>query len=300
MALQETNWGPIRLIPGENNGKYPSCHSIFIENAGVLIDPASNRDKLRQLKESGKVRMVWLSHWHEDHFRDLDLFDDLPLWMSELDAPPLSDLDIFFSWCGLDDEKGAALRAVWEPVMKNQFHFRSRMPEKFLSEGDVIDLGGITVEVIHIPGHTPGHLAFYFRETEVLFMADCDLTPFGPWYGDRYSSIEKTIGSIEKLRNIPAKVHLTAHETGILKNPSGQVWDDYLDVIQRREDALLECLAEPKAITDIVEEWIIYGKERKPRELYAFGEQAHMVKHLERLIRNKKVQYEFEKYHRVR
>lgn len=300
MALQETNWGPVWLIPGENKGRYPSCHSVFIENAGVLIDPSSDRERLRQLKDSGKVRMVWLSHWHEDHFRDLDLFDDLPLWMNEQDAPPLSDMDVFFSWYGMDDENSASLRSQWEPIMEKQFHFRPRKPEKFLSEGDVVDLDGITVEVIHIPGHTPGHLAFYFREEEILFMADCDLTPFGPWYGDRYSSIEDTIQSIERLRNIPAKIHLTAHETGVLKNPPDQLWSAYRDVIWKREFALLDCLSEPKTISEIVDEWIVYGKERKPREFYAFGEQAHMEKHLERLIRNQEVRFESGKYYRIR
>jgi len=39
-------FGPIRFIPGENRGKYPFCHSLYIDGVGILIDPASDRDRL--------------------------------------------------------------------------------------------------------------------------------------------------------------------------------------------------------------------------------------------------------------
>lgn len=299
MALKKHRYGPIQLLPGDNNGRYPSCNSIFVEEAGLLIDPASNRERLKALQSEGKVRMVWLSHWHEDHFRDLDLFENQPLWMSPHDAPPLSDMGIFFEWYGIDGEEGRELRSHWQPIMEKQFHFRPRTPDRFLRDGDVIDLGGVTAEVIHIPGHTPGHLAFYFQEPEILFMGDCDLTPFGPWYGDRYSSIEQTIESIERLRNIPAKVYLAGHETGIFENPPRELWQDYLDVIRKRETALLDFLSEPKTMDEIVEAWIVYGKPRQPREFYEFGERAHMTKHLEQLMRNGRIAFNAGRYRRI-
>ncbi|MCF8026207.1 MAG: MBL fold metallo-hydrolase [Desulfobacteraceae bacterium] len=299
MTFQEQCYGPIRLIPGDNGGRYPSCHSILLEDAGILIDPASNRERLEELQAQGKIRMVWLSHWHEDHFRDLDLFDDRPLWMNPHDAPPLSDMEIFFEWYGLNGKAGRQLRLHWEPILKEQFHFRPRTPDGFLNDGDRINLGNLTVEVIHIPGHTPGHVAFYFREPEILFMGDCDLTAFGPWYGDRYSSIEQTINSVQRLRNIPARVYLAGHETGIFENPSQELWQNYLDVIQKRETALLNLLTKPKTMDEIVEAWIVYGKERQPREFYEFGERAHMEKHLERLMDSGVVTCDSGRYRRI-
>ena len=77
--MEEKSFGPIRFIPGINRGKYPYCHSLYIEDAKILIDPASDRERLKRLREEVGVEQVWLSHWHEDHFMDLDLFDDLPL-----------------------------------------------------------------------------------------------------------------------------------------------------------------------------------------------------------------------------
>jgi len=69
-----------------------------------LVDPASDRDRLKGLREGGGVRKVWLSHWHEDHFMHLDLFEDVPLLMSELDAPQLSDVEIFLDGYGIKQE----------------------------------------------------------------------------------------------------------------------------------------------------------------------------------------------------
>ena len=98
--MKERDFGPVRFIPGENQGRYPFCHSIYLKGPGVLIDPASDREKLLKLKKNSSVKEVWLSHWHEDHLMHLDLFDDLPLCISEPDAAPLSDLDLFMDAMG--------------------------------------------------------------------------------------------------------------------------------------------------------------------------------------------------------
>jgi hydroxyacylglutathione hydrolase len=279
--MEERNFGPVRIIPGENQGKYPFCHSLYIEGAGVLIDPASNRERLAHLKKTYDIEAIWLSHWHEDHFMHLDLFNSLPLWVSKQDAPPLSDLEVFLDWYGLDDHSE---RQYWRCVLTEQFHFQPRKPSGFLENGDRIKLGPVTVEVIHTPGHTPGHLAFLIEEPEVLFMGDYDLTKFGPWYGDSFSSIKDTIASIEHLRQIPAKVRLTSHETGIYEKEPGELWDQYLGVIKEREEKLLKLLEKPRTMEEIVEAWIVYGQPREPRAFFAFGERAIMRKHLEHLI----------------
>jgi len=38
--MEEKKFSPIRFIPGINQGKYPYCHSVYIEGAKILIDPA--------------------------------------------------------------------------------------------------------------------------------------------------------------------------------------------------------------------------------------------------------------------
>jgi len=280
--VEEQHFGPIWFIPGNNRGKYPSCHSLYIEGAGILIDPASDRERLFRLRKDRGVKMVWLSHAHEDHFMHLDLFDDLPLWISDKDSPPLSSVEIFLDWYGMDNND---YRKYWRQMLKEEFHFESRKPMQFLQGGQTIDLGMVTVDVISTPGHTPGHLAFFFQEPGVLFMGDYDLTKFGPFYGDVYASIEETIDSINRLKRIPAKVFLTSHETGVFMGDPGKLWDDYLEVINERERKLVELLNKPRTMKEIVGTWIVYGREREPKAFFEFAEQALMKKHLERLIR---------------
>ncbi|MBU3917194.1 MBL fold metallo-hydrolase [bacterium] len=278
------NFGQIRFIQGEKRGRYPYCHTIYIEKAGVLIDPSADRNYLEQLKKEKQVNSVWLTHWHEDHLMHLDLFSEVPLWMHEKDAPPLSDIDIFIDWYGLEMEEHENLVANWRALLKNTFHFQPRVPERHLQDGDVVDLNGLTVEVIHCPGHSPGSLAFFFREPEILFLGDTDLTPFGPWYGDRYSNIEKIIHSVNRLKEIPAKIWLTSHEQGIFEENPGDLWGTYLNVIQTREDKLIDFLAVPRTLDEIATAWIIYGKPKEPIADFKMMEQISMKKHADRLI----------------
>lgn len=290
--MDERLFGPIRFLPGENRGRYPFCNSVYIEGAGVLIDPASNRERLIRLRSEEGVKMVWLSHWHEDHFMHLDLFEDLPFWISSGDAPPLADISIFLDWYGFS----RAERLFWEPQLRDQFHFRPRRPARFLCGGETIDLGSVSVDVIATPGHTPGHLAFFFREPSVLFAGDYDLTRFGPWYGDLYSGIDETRASIERLRELPAGIVLTGHEEGVFDHPPRDLWLRYDKVIAQRERKLLLLLEKPRTLEEIVGSWIIYGRPREPKEFFVFGERVHMKKHLEHLEKRGLVREENGRY----
>ncbi len=279
--MQEQSFGPVRFIPGPQRGKYPYCHSVYVEGARILIDPAADRERLKRLRAEEGVDAVWLSHWHEDHFMHLDLFDDLPLAMHPADAPMLTDLDVFLDAYGIHSPDA---RRHWQSLLTETFHFRPRRADRFLETGEIIDLGVVRVEVLHTPGHTPGHLAFRFVEPEVLFLGDYDLTAFGPWYGDRDSSITQTVEAVRRLQSIPARAWLTGHETGVFEAAPSDVWDAYLAVIDRRRQALLDLLATPCRMEDIVNAWIVYRKPREPLEFYAHAEKALMGKHLEALL----------------
>jgi hydroxyacylglutathione hydrolase len=45
-------------------------------------------------------------------------------------------------------------------------------PFEHLGDGDMLDIAGISVSVIHTPGHTPGHCCFHIADEGVLFSGD--------------------------------------------------------------------------------------------------------------------------------
>jgi glyoxylase-like metal-dependent hydrolase (beta-lactamase superfamily II) len=291
--MKERCFGPIRFIPGENNGKYPFCHSLYLEGTGILIDPASDRNRLKRLHRESGIREVWLSHWHEDHFMHLDLFEDIPFLISRQDAPQLADVELFLDGYGIDSKEH---RQVWREIVTTQFHFQPRKPSAFLQGGQQIRLKELTIDIIHTPGHTPGHMCFFFQEPGVLFMGDYDLTPFGPWYGDTSSNIPETISSIKRLQEIPADIWLTCHETGIFEEDPGKLWDQYLAVIDYRESRLLDYLNKPRTMAEVVDAWIVYQRPREPKEFYALAEEMIMQKHLDLLISSSQVAKEGNAY----
>jgi hydroxyacylglutathione hydrolase len=284
-------FGPIWLIAGDNRGKYPFCNSVYVAGARVLIDPGSDRAALIQLREDQGVDQVWLSHWHEDHITHLDLFDDLPLWIAQQDAPPLASLEAFIDSYALEDDH---LRQLFAATLTETFHFSPRQPARTFDGDETVVLSTqgatTTVRVMHTPGHTPGHCAFYFEEQGVVFTGDYDLTPFGPWYGDPGSSIEQTRRSVRRLQALNAPLCLTAHEDGVFESPAAEVWDRYLQVIEHRERRYLAFLSEPRSMADIVAQWIVYRKAREPLPFFEHGERATAAKHLESLVARGQVQ----------
>jgi glyoxylase-like metal-dependent hydrolase (beta-lactamase superfamily II) len=278
----DCHFGRIRFICGDNGGKYPFSHSVYLEGktSRVIIDPSCGLQKLSNLKNNDGVDQVWLSHWHEDHIRYLNLFDDCVLRISERDFPPLTDINIFMDWYGINED---SLRQVWKYVMLENFNYRSKTDALYIKDDEIIDLGSLAIQVIATPGHTPGHLSFFFPEEEILFLGDYDLTSFGPWYGDVYSSIEQTIQSIRKLKSIPARRWITSHNTGVFEKNPGKLWDDYENVIYQREEKILNFLSEPKTLEQISSAWLIYGKPREPKEFFEFNERALIRKHIEYL-----------------
>ena len=294
----DCQFGRIRFIHGENGGKYPFNHSLYLEGdkARVIIDPSCSLQKLTDLQKKSKVDQVWLSHWHEDHIGFLNLFENSTLRVSERDFPPLTDIDIFLDWYGIAE---ANLREIWKNVLLNNFNYHPQQEALFLNNEETINLGSLPIQVIATPGHTPGHLSFFFPDEEILFLGDYDLTSFGPWYGDVYSSIEETIESIHNLKNIPARRWIASHNTGLFEQNPGKLWDDYENVIYQREEKILNFLDKPKTLEQLVSAWLIYGKPREPKEFFEFNERALLGKHLEDLERRRKIVLDKDQYVRI-
>jgi hydroxyacylglutathione hydrolase len=49
---------------------------------------------------------------------------------------------------------------------------RSFEPDRWLQQGDTVTLGALTLNVIHCPGHTPGHVVFHHPESQLALVGD--------------------------------------------------------------------------------------------------------------------------------
>ena len=141
-----------------------------------VIDPGGDVQRIREaIDELGLiVEQILLTHGHIDHVGGAALLRDslagIPIeGPDERDAFLLDDLEAQGRRFGI-----AGARA-----------FR---PDRFLVEGDTLELGGHRFEVLHCPGHTPGHVVFVDRQGglavvgDVLFQGSVGRTDFP--YGD--------------------------------------------------------------------------------------------------------------------
>jgi len=275
-------WGNLKLIEGENRGRYPFCHTLFWDgDSKVLIDPGCGRDKILEIADNCDLDAILLSHYHEDHFGWMSVFPDADLYIHAEDAPAIEDTEKFIECYGI--ERGGESEMWLRKMLDGFYGFEPRKADVSFLGGEVLDFGDLRVEVIHTPGHSPGHSCFYFVEPDVLFLADFDLTPFGPWYGDLVGDIDAFLDSSEKVRYHPASYKVVAHDEPVFSGDIDEIWENYLAVIDRREERLLEFLKEPRSMDEIVDKRIVYGKRREPAAFYDFGEKATMLKHIERL-----------------
>ncbi len=273
------------VLLGSQNGKYPDANGMIVRGANqiALIDPAlgvaARKDRIPD------VDMVLLSHCHEDHFAGLANYPNAPVWVHKTEQICLRSLDDLLDTFGVqDDWRDETARGCLE-----KFNYVPRPDAKSFVDRHTWDLGGVTVRAIHAPGHTAGHCLFHIQPDDVLFLADIDLSSFGPFYADVGSSIDDFQQSIQRTSQINAAHYVTAHHKGIVDPPSfDKLIEAYAAVIPRRESRLLEFLDQPRSLDEIVQHRFIY-RPGDPIPGGDFVERIGMQMHIERLLHQAKV-----------
>jgi len=245
----------ISVLVGDANGAYPSGNSLLVRGTGesVVIDPS-----VTVVARGGTpvpVDAVVNSHSHEDHMAGNGLFPDARLHIHHDDLPGAMSMDGLMEVYGLE---GTA-RDEFEQVLLDEFHYSPRADAEGFTDGHVFDLGGgVTVEAVHLPGHTRGHSGF--RMDGVFFLSDIDLTGFGPYYGDVWSDLEDFEESLAKVREEEAEFYVTFHHKGVIEGRETfvEMVDAFTAVIGRRHGAMLEFLREPRTIDEMRAHRFIY------------------------------------------
>lgn len=138
-----------------------NCSLIWCEDTmkGCLVDPGGDMDVLLNAveKEGITLEKILCTHGHLDHVgavAELSEKANLPI-----EGPHTGDK----FW--IDDLAKQA----------QQFGFpqsESFTPTRWLNDGDQVTFGNVTLDVFHCPGHTPGHVVFFNKDTRVAIVGD--------------------------------------------------------------------------------------------------------------------------------
>lgn len=156
--------GVTDFLMGPQLGKrilYP-VHAFLLDD--LLIDTGSRTSRKHILKEwqDIPIRTIINTHWHEDHIGNNQILQnsrDLTIYAHPLDIPQIKHPKQEKYWL--------YERLTWgipEPSQPKE------IPPKIQTEN-------YTLEVIHTPGHTPGHIALYEPQKKWLFTGDLYFAP---------------------------------------------------------------------------------------------------------------------------
>jgi hydroxyacylglutathione hydrolase len=138
--------------------------------AAVVIDPGGDAATIR-LELAGmsvSVAGIIVTHTHYDHIgavADLAEASGAPVYVSSIEAPVLAEPGAYYP--------GIPIRPYQADVL--------------LAGDETIELAGISFETVQVPGHSPGHLAFYAESClfsgDVLFAGSVGRTdlPMADW-----------------------------------------------------------------------------------------------------------------------
>ncbi len=154
---------------------------------GAVIDPGGDIQKImKAIKSAGvTVETIFLTHGHLDHAAGANE-------LAELIGVPV-----------VGPQKGDQflLDSLPEQAIRFGVHgLKAVKPDQWLDEGDNISIGGESFEVLHCPGHTPGHVVFVSRHLnfgifgDVLFRNSIGRTDFE--YGNHEELIAAISGKI--------------------------------------------------------------------------------------------------------
>ena len=124
----------------------------------VLIDAPQDIPELKKTVEElgAKVKYILITHGHFDHIMGLTSLK------KSLNAPAVICKDDLV----ISDNVNEFTRLFGMPDIVPPTY------EKFVKDGDILEVGNMKIKVIHTPGHTKGSCCYYLKEEGVLFSGD--------------------------------------------------------------------------------------------------------------------------------
>lgn len=223
----------------------PDAHVYLIGTAGskdlTLVDAGitgKGTYKIQSLTKGGvdlsSVKRVIMTHTHLDHIGCLsEIMKEIPaaeLWIHTLEAEPIEQ----------GDDRPVYGMQMFKQMCQAQYRlaadaFKFTVHRK-LSDGDILDIGGMRWEVVHIPGHSMGGIALYMRDKGILIPGDVIYADYAigrfDLHGADAAELKK---SLMRLAAMEVSVLLPGHNRIMKSVPKGYImqtakqWASYLE-----------------------------------------------------------------------
>ncbi|MFT4086878.1 MAG: MBL fold metallo-hydrolase [Gordonia sp. (in: high G+C Gram-positive bacteria)] len=265
----------VTILAGDRGGAYPAGNPLRVVGGGttVLLDSAVDVDL-------AGVDLVLLSHYHEDHVAGVGPYGVLAA-IHEFDAPAVRSWPEFGRYMQLPPGE-------WEQSLRRDFSWGEI--DDVVTFGDETEFdvgGGVKVHTIPLPGHTGGHCGFFVEPDGVLYLADVDLSSFGPMYADLESELADVRATLETCRGFDAAVYAGFHHKGPYTDRDEYLaaLDVHASAVDAREARLRELLAAgPLTVEGAVGRGVVYRLGGR-RPWFADGVESTMCGlHLEELV----------------
>lgn len=199
--------------------RFPSANMVLVRTERPLLFDTGFGNDLpeteRLLCEAGvapeRLHLIVNSHFHSDHTggnHGLQQRYGLSIAAHRWEADMVNARD------------PEACTADWlvQPVES----YRVNRP---LAEGDLIDAGGVLLQVLHTPGHTLGHISLYAPEERVLIMGDAvhadDVSWVNP-FREGAGALHRHLETLDRLAKLPIAWACSGHGPAIT-NPSAAI-----------------------------------------------------------------------------
>ena len=141
----------------------PVAENTFIfrgegSEKSLIVDPGDEAERILAVVDElgGEVEGILLTHTHFDHVGALAPVakaTGAPVWCPEIEAQVITDINSYVPWPGFGP-------------------FEDYEADHLLSGGEVLELGGFEIDVIHTPGHSPGHVTYSIPAETAIFSGD--------------------------------------------------------------------------------------------------------------------------------
>lgn len=138
-----------------------NCSVLWCDetNEAAIVDPGGDLSMIQSVIEQHQLKPVkiLLTHGHLDHV------GATPTLAKHYQLPIIGPQEDDKFW--LDALPEHCAMAGFPPC-------EAFVPDTWLHHGETVSFGNITLDVIHCPGHTPGHVVFYDKQTQLAVVGD--------------------------------------------------------------------------------------------------------------------------------